>query len=46
MRIGPAFVKIGKAVLYPLDALNVWDEENLVICDAPKSHSVHKRDGG
>jgi hypothetical protein len=46
MRIGPAFVKIGKAVLYPVDALNAWDEENLVICDAPKSHSVHRRDGG
>jgi hypothetical protein len=46
MRIGPAFVKIGKAVLYPVDVLNAWDEENLVICDASKSHNVHKRDGG
>jgi hypothetical protein len=44
-RIGPSFVKIGKAVLYPVDALNAWNEENLVICDAPTSHRVHKRDG-
>ena len=25
MRIGPSFVKIGKAVLYPADQLDAWD---------------------
>jgi hypothetical protein len=44
MRIGPTFVKIGKAVLYPVEALNAWDEKNLVICDASKSHKVHERE--
>ena len=24
MRIGPAFVKIGKAVLYPIEELEAW----------------------
>jgi hypothetical protein len=32
MRIGPAFVKIGKAVLYPVDELDAWDQKNLVSC--------------
>jgi hypothetical protein len=32
MRVGPAFVKIGKAVLYPVDQLDAWDEKNLVRC--------------
>jgi len=36
MRIGPAFVKIGKAVLYPVDQLDAWDEKNLVICRASR----------
>jgi hypothetical protein len=36
MRVGPAFVKIGKAVLYPLDQLEAWDEKNLVICRASR----------
>lgn len=31
-RIGPPFVKIGKAVLYSLDALDEWDEANTVAC--------------
>lgn len=30
MRIGPPFLKIGKAVLYPLEALEAWDQENMV----------------
>lgn len=34
MRIGPAFIKIGKAVLYPVDELDAWDEKNLVACRA------------
>jgi hypothetical protein len=32
MRIGPTFVKIGKAVLYPVKELDEWDERNRVIC--------------
>jgi hypothetical protein len=34
MRIGPTFVKIGKAVLYPIDELDAWDEKNIVKCRA------------
>lgn len=30
MRIGPPFLKIGKAVLYPLEGLEAWDRENMV----------------
>lgn len=37
MRIGPAYVKIGKAVLYPLDELEAWDKKNLVICRVSKA---------
>jgi len=36
MRIGPAFVKIGKAVLYPVDELEAWDQKNLVTCRASR----------
>jgi hypothetical protein len=32
-KIGPPFVKIGKAVLYPIDELDAWDRRNLVTCD-------------
>jgi hypothetical protein len=32
MRVGPSFVKIGKAVLYPVSELDVWDEQNRVSC--------------
>jgi hypothetical protein len=32
MRIGPTFVKIGKAVLNPVDELDAWDEKNTVTC--------------
>jgi hypothetical protein len=28
MKIGPTFVKIGKAVLYPTNELDAWDQEN------------------
>jgi hypothetical protein len=40
LRIGPTFVKIGKAVLYPADELNAWDESNKVTCNAPKGRRV------
>ena len=33
-RVGPNFVKIGKAVLYPVKELDVWDEKNKVMCRA------------
>ena len=32
LRIGPTFIKIGKAVLYPVDELDAWDRQNLVKC--------------
>jgi Helix-turn-helix domain len=36
MKIGPTFVKIGKAVLYPADELDAWDQKNMVTCRASK----------
>lgn len=39
MRVGPTFLKIGKAVLYPEDALDAWDEKNLVTCRAVSGRS-------
>jgi hypothetical protein len=45
MRIGPAFVKIGKAVLYPVAELDAWDKKNIVTCRASRSHRVDERDG-
>lgn len=36
MRIGPSFVKVGKAVLYSVDELDAWDEKNRVQCRASK----------
>ena len=44
MRIGPAFVKIGKAVLYPVAELDAWDEENRVNCRASKRLIEMSRD--
>jgi hypothetical protein len=35
LRVGPPFVKIGKAVLYPMEELDAWDKKNLVSCSAP-----------
>lgn len=32
MRVGPPFVKIGKAVLYPAKALDEWDMKNTATC--------------
>jgi hypothetical protein len=31
MRIGLGYVKIGKAVLYPVEELDVWERKNMVI---------------
>jgi hypothetical protein len=36
MKVGPTFVKIGKAVLYPIDELEAWDRKNMVTCRASK----------
>ena len=36
MRIGPAFIKVGKAVLYPVEELDVWDKKNMVVCKPSK----------
>jgi hypothetical protein len=36
MRIGPPFVKIGKAVLYPVAELDAWDQKNTVACRASR----------
>ena len=36
MRIGPPFVKIGKAVLYPIRELDAWDQKNIVSCRASR----------
>ena len=44
MRIGPAFVKIGKAVLYPVDELEAWDKQNMVVCRTSRSSQVNARE--
>jgi hypothetical protein len=44
MRIGPAFVKIGKAVLYPVDELDAWDKQNMVVCRTSRSSQVNARE--
>jgi hypothetical protein len=45
MRIGPTFVKIGKAVLYPVAELDAWDKKNTVICQAAKASRMNEREG-
>ena len=42
MRIGPAFVKIGKAVLYPVEALDAWDQKNTVPCRASRGSTLRE----
>jgi hypothetical protein len=32
IRVGPSSLKIGKAVLHPLEELDRWDRRNLVVC--------------
>ena len=46
MRVGPAFVKIGKAVLYLIDELDAWDKRNMVSCRASKRLIVTESDQG
>ena len=31
-RIGPSFIKIGKAILYPIEELERWHRSNLISC--------------
>jgi hypothetical protein len=44
MRVGPSFVKIGKAVLYPVTELDAWDEQNRVSCRASNRLMESSRD--
>jgi hypothetical protein len=44
MRVGPPFVKIGKAILYPIEGLEAWDKMNTVICRGGKLPDVTKHD--
>lgn len=44
MRIGPAFIKIGKAVLYPVEALEAWDQKSIVACRASKRLAMDAND--
>ena len=44
LRIGPTFIKIGKAVLYPVDELDAWDKKNKVICRGSKIPSESEGD--
>jgi hypothetical protein len=37
MRVGPSFIKIGKAILYPLEELDRWDRRDLVFCRPSQS---------
>lgn len=39
-RVGPPFIKIGKAVLYPVQSLDEWDRKNLVMCRASRKLSM------
>ena len=34
LRVGPAFAKIGKAILYPEIELSAWEKRNTVACGA------------
>jgi len=44
MRVGPTFVKIGKAVLYPIAELDAWDEQNRISCRASNRLVESSRD--
>jgi hypothetical protein len=46
MRVGPTFVKIGKAVLYPSDELDAWDKRNMVSCRAARRLPMTESDQG
>jgi hypothetical protein len=42
MRVGPSFLKLGKAVLYPLEELERWDRRNLVTCRPSRSLPIEE----
>jgi hypothetical protein len=42
MRIGPSFIRIGKAILYPLEELDRWDRRNLVVCRPSRSLTLEE----
>jgi hypothetical protein len=44
MRIGPSFIKIGKAVLYPVNELEAWDQRNKVTCRASRGSGMEQDD--
>ena len=44
MKIGPSFVKIGKAVLYRVDELEAWDHRNRVQCRASRGIEQNAQD--
>jgi hypothetical protein len=44
LRVGPAFVKIGKAMPYPVREIDAWDQKNLVTSRASRSLRVEERD--
>ena len=46
MRIGPAFVKIGKAVLYPVRELDAWDQKNWSFVMGSGPSCMDEREGG
>ena len=46
MRIGPSFIKIGKAILYPLEELDRRDRRSLVVCRPSRSLPLEMLWGG
>ena len=44
MRVGPAFVKIGKSIVYPLADLNDWATQQTVRCRATNRLNGKKDD--
>jgi hypothetical protein len=42
MRVGPSLLKIGKAVLYPLEELDRWERRNLIICRPFRPSLTHE----
>jgi hypothetical protein len=44
MRVDSPFVKIGKAILYPIDELDDWDKRNMVSCSASGRRTMTKPD--
>jgi hypothetical protein len=44
MKVGPPFIKIGKAVLYPIEQLEAWDKTNTVMCYASTRLALRPRE--